>query len=72
MFSNPKTQAWKGGHKRKCAPVRFQVGDRVLCSRGTLKWGKGKILRHSYEEPAGVFHPYQLRCEDGEVLGVRV
>jgi len=55
-------------HKHACTPIRFEVGARVLCSRGALDWAKGRVVRHSYEKPEGVFHPYQVRLNDGELI----
>ena len=63
-----QAQAWKDGHKRACTPIRFEVGARVLCKLGALKWAKGRVVRHSYEEPEGVFHPYQVRLDDGALI----
>ena len=45
-------------------PYRFDVNAEVFCSVGNsgLVWERGKIVQKHYEEPQGVFNPYQV-CE---------
>ena len=51
---------------RKPTP-RFAVGSPVQCYYG-LQWAKGNVVAHNYEEPKHVFHPYQVRLQDGSLI----
>ncbi len=47
------------------ASPRFAIGAHVQCLYHG-EWVCGRVLAHHYEEPAGVFHPYQVRLEGGQ------
>jgi len=44
---------------------RFPVGTRVWCMHGHPfgQREEGRVVQHHYEEPRGVFHPYQIRLD---------
>mmetsp|Transcript_18202 Transcript_18202/g.29080 ORF Transcript_18202/g.29080 Transcript_18202/m.29080 type:complete len:145 (+) Transcript_18202:1-435(+) len=44
---------------------RFPVGTRVWCMYGHPfgQREEGRFVQHHYEEPRGVFHPYQIRLD---------
>ena len=48
-------------------PLRFAVGTEVMCMYNE-RWARGRVVAHHYEEPKGVFYPYQIRLETPEVL----
>ena len=51
------------------APYRFALDAVVYCSRGQgLVWEKGRIVQLHYEEPENVFHPYQIRLDNGGLI----
>ena len=44
-------------------PLRFAVGDRVLCKTSATQWKRGTIVKLHYREeawPAGRVAPYQI------------
>jgi hypothetical protein len=50
--------------------LRFNIGDAVEC-RITRGWASGKIVAFWYRNgrmPAGVYAPYQVELEDGELI----
>jgi len=49
---------------------RFQVGTRVQCIYGQPvgHWEEGRVVKHHYEQPRGVFHPYQIRLDRGDLI----
>ena len=55
-------------------PVRFNIGDRVLCRIGpdpVSGWSKGRIIALHYREPSfppGVTAPYQIWLHDGRLI----
>jgi hypothetical protein len=47
---------------------RFDLGTPVWCFVGAGHWAPGNIIALNYEEPAGVFNPYQIRLTSGELV----
>ena len=47
---------------------RFGIGTAVWCCVGGSTWAKGYIIAHNYQEPQGVYHPYQVRLMDGTLI----
>jgi len=41
-------------------PLRFSVGTSVICNLGTLAWTRGRVIKQNYQQPVGIFHPYQV------------
>lgn len=61
QYRGRHTAGWRAPR----AIPRFAVGADVQCLyRG--EWVCGRVIAHHYEEPAGVFHPYQVRLEGGQ------
>mmetsp|Transcript_10218 Transcript_10218/g.15687 ORF Transcript_10218/g.15687 Transcript_10218/m.15687 type:complete len:119 (-) Transcript_10218:29-385(-) len=52
-------------------PLRFNVGQNVLCRVGPTEWHKGVIVQQWYREttwPAGAWAPYKVALEDGRSI----
>ena len=50
--------------------LRFKIGDSVECYTGT-SWSSGNIVALWYRHaslPAGIYMPYQIEMEDGELI----
>lgn len=50
--------------------LRFKIGDSVECCTGT-SWSSGNIVALWYRHatlPAGIYMPYQIELEDGELI----
>lgn len=50
------------------ATYRFPLGTPVWCFIGGEQWAPGTVIAHNYEEPTGVFNPYQIRLTDGHLV----
>eukprot|EP00277_Geminigera_cryophila_P003346 CAMPEP_0179427386 /NCGR_PEP_ID=MMETSP0799-20121207/13352_1 /TAXON_ID=46947 /ORGANISM="Geminigera cryophila, Strain CCMP2564" /LENGTH=206 /DNA_ID=CAMNT_0021202417 /DNA_START=198 /DNA_END=819 /DNA_ORIENTATION=- len=47
---------------------RFKVGTPVFCFVGHGEWAKGRVVAHNYQQPAGVYNPYQVHLTDGSLI----
>ena len=47
--------------------LRFDIGAKVQCWYNE-KWEVGHVVQHDYEEPPGVFHPYQVELHDRQLI----
>ena len=47
--------------------LRFDIGAKVQCWYNE-KWEVGHVVQHDYEEPHGVFHPYQIELHDDVLI----
>ena len=58
-----------GGFANTRAPkLRFKVKQKVLCHMGNNKWVKGTIVKLWGEQGPGMYAPYQVKLDTGEMI----
>ena len=52
-------------------PLRFKVGDRVICCGGPNHWESGTVIKLWYTEDSfaqGFYAPYQVELDEGRLI----
>jgi len=64
----PEPEWEEGAMPSGLPPLRFAVGQKVLCRVGAEDWGPGTIVQLWYREshwPPGSWAPYKIKLDDG-------
>ena len=66
-LNRPTTMPTGGREALRLNRPRFEIGTRVSC-RMPRRWQRGLVVAHHYEEPEGIFNPYQIELGDGTLI----
>jgi hypothetical protein len=60
LYRSRNNEGWK-------KPPRFEIGAEVLCMYHE-QWVPGRVVAQHYEEPKGVFYPYQIKLHNDQMI----